>query len=283
MKYFITFGNNIFKNQILNLKQQAESTGWFDKIITETPDSINEFYQIHQNFINSNDRGYGYWIWKPYIIYKLLLNINDNDYIFYSDAGSSVLPHKYNRLLEYIDILDSTDRPILTFSSQYLEKNFQKLLTLNYFNLSNNIDFLNSYQVESGIVICKKNNFVINFIKNWLDLCIINNYKLLIDSNGDNENEHFIEHRHDQSILSILCKINKISIICCNEAYGSGPFFSSRLTDDLPRKFAPDLFRTDIRYDETKHFTWNEWLNDYPDSRFNYDLLLSLYINNKNV
>jgi hypothetical protein len=274
MKYFITFGNNDFKNQTIRLKQQAESTGWFDKVIVEDIDTINDLYKEHKSFIDSNARGYGYWIWKPYIIHKLLLHINNNDYIFYADAGSSVLPHKHDRLLEYIDILDSTDRSILTFSSQYLEKNFQKLSNLNYFNLSDDIDFLNSYQVEGGIVICKKNNFVMNFVKNWLDLCIVNNYTLLIDSTRDNENEHFIEHRHDQSILSILCKMNKISIICCNEAYGMGPFFSSRLTDDLPRRFAPDLFRTDSRYDPYKHFTWNEWLNDYPDSRFNYDLLL---------
>jgi hypothetical protein len=274
MKYFLTFGNNDFKNQTIRLNKETQQTGWFDKVVIEDIDTINDLYKEHKAFIDSNARGYGYWIWKPYIIYKLLLNINDNDYIFYADAGSSVLPHKYNRLLEYIDILDSTDRPILTFSSQYLEKNFQKLSNLNYFNLSNNIDFLNSYQVESGIVICKKNNFVIDFVKNWLDLCIVDNHKLLIDSTKDNENEHFIEHRHDQSILSMLCKINKTPIICCNEAYGMGPFFSSRLTDDLPRRFAPDLFRTDSRYDPYKHFTWNEWLNDYPDSRFNYDLLL---------
>jgi hypothetical protein len=174
-----------------------------------------------------------------------------------------------------IDLLNNSNRPIITFSAQYPEKHFQKLSVLKYFNLSLNTDFLDSYQIEGGVFICKKTDLVVNFVKKWLDLVLYDNYKLVIDS-IDNEEElmDFLEHRHDQSILSILCKKFGTNIICCNEAYGSGPFFSSRLTDGLPRRFAPDLFRTDIRYDEDRHFTWNEWLNDYPEARYNYDFLL---------
>lgn len=273
MKYFITFGNNNFENQIIRLKKEAESTSWFNEIIIENHISINEFYLTHKNFIDSNPRGYGYWIWKPYIILKLLLSINDNDYVFYTDAGASIITHKYNRLLDYINILDNTDNPIITFSAGYKEKNFQKKITLQHFNLFDNTDFLDSFQIESGIIICRKNQFILNFFQHWLEMCLYNNYSLITDETN-NESLDFIEHRHDQSILSILCKINKTNIMCCNEAYGDGPFFSSRLTDNLPRRFAPDLFRTDIRYDVNKHFTWEEWLMDYPDSKFNYDILL---------
>jgi len=273
MKYFVTFGNNDFKNQTIRLKQQAESTGWFDNVIIENQTTINEFYSDHKNFIDSNPRGYGYWIWKPYVILRLLLNINDNDYIFYTDAGASIINHKQDKLSDYITILDNSDKPILTFGAQYQEKQFQKRVLLDHFNLIHDYHFLESSQVESGIIICKKNKFVIDFFKQWLELCLENHHIFVTDEINEESND-FIEHRHDQSILSILCKINKTPIICCNEAYGMGPFFSSRLTDDLPRRFAPDLFRTDPRYDPYKHYTWNEWLNDYPDSRFNYDLLL---------
>jgi hypothetical protein len=278
MKYFITFGNNEFKNQTLRLKHQAEATKWFDKIIIENENSIVDFYHTHQSFIDNNSRGFGYWIWKPYIINRLLNNMSYNDYLFYTDAGASIIPHKYNELLKYISILDSSNKPILTFSAEYTEKKFQKRIVLEYFdslgyNLSYDESFLNSSQIESGIFICKKTSFVTDFVQQWLNLCLLDNYKLVIDSK-EKENEYFIEHRHDQSILSILCKINNTNIICCHEAYGLGPFFSSRLTDDLPRRFAPDLFRTDIRYNPNIHFTWKEWLMDYPNSRYNYEILL---------
>jgi hypothetical protein len=278
MKYFITFGNNEFSQQTLRLKKEAEQTLWFDKVIIENQNTISYFYETHKNFIANNTRGFGYWIWKPYIIHQLLSSIPFNSYVFYTDSGASIISHKYNRLLEYIELLDSSTKPILTFAAQYEEKSFKKSKTLDYFGsmgygLVYDESFLNSYQVESGVLICKKTPFVIDFIKQWLDLCLLDNYSLVTDSK-DNEPNYFIEHRHDQSILSVLCKINKSHIICCDEAYGNGPFFSSRLTDNLPRRFAPDLFRTDSRYDPSKHFTWQEWLNDYPDIRFNYDLLL---------
>jgi hypothetical protein len=281
MKYFITFGNNEFSQQTLRLKKEAEQTLWFDKVIIENENTISNFYETHKNFITNNNRGFGYWIWKPYIIYKLLDSIPFDSYVFYTDAGASIVSHKYNRLLEYIQLLDYSTTPIITFSTQYEEFKFQKRKTLDYFgsigySLVYDNSFLSSYQVESGILICKKTHFVLDFIKQWLDLCLVDNYSLVTDSK-DNEPDCFIEHRHDQSILSILCKIYNTHIICCNEAYGDGPFFSSRFTDHLPRKYAPDLFRMDIRYNTNKHLTWDEWLTDYPDSRFNLDILLSNY------
>ena len=38
-----------------------------------------DFYEKHKNFINNNKRGYGYWIWKSYIVYKNLQKMNNGD------------------------------------------------------------------------------------------------------------------------------------------------------------------------------------------------------------
>ena len=48
----------------------------------------------------------------------------------------------------------------------------------------------------------KKNEESLNFIRKWLQLCEYNNYELLNDC-LDSESTDFIEHRHDQSILSL--------------------------------------------------------------------------------
>jgi hypothetical protein len=37
------------------------------------------FWQKHGDFILSNPRGYGYWIWKSYLIQQKLLEIPDGD------------------------------------------------------------------------------------------------------------------------------------------------------------------------------------------------------------
>jgi hypothetical protein len=36
-------------------------------------------------------RGAGYWLWKPYIIYRELYGARDGDIIIYTDAGVNVV------------------------------------------------------------------------------------------------------------------------------------------------------------------------------------------------
>lgn len=267
MNCFISFGNDLFKNQREKLRTQALNTGWFDRVIIETPETIQNFYQTHKNFIDNNKRGWGYWIWKPYIILRQLSEMSDGDFLFYIDAGSTIVPHMKYRLDFYIEEMSKSERPIITFSQPpYYEKMFQKMGVLKrfYINgkyLSQNEEFLNSAQIESGIFMCKKNDFTMEFVKLWLDLVLENNYNLVDDIDDNKQFEDFVDHRHDQSILSILCKLNG-TIYWDNEAYGIGPFFSSRLTDEGPREFAPDKFRVEPDYDPNKHFTWADWLAD---------------------
>ena len=120
-------------------------------------------------------------------------------------------------------------------------KKFQKTVP-KYSNLDRDDDFLNSNQVEGGCLIIKNNKDSREFIKNWLYFCIYDNHSLLNDV-IDNEYEDFIEHRHDQSLLSILSK--KTDIVCIlsdNNLYQDySCFFSSRLTDNGPRKYAKKM------------------------------------------
>ena len=37
--YFISFANELFSNQLNRLTDEAKETGWFDKVIGETPET----------------------------------------------------------------------------------------------------------------------------------------------------------------------------------------------------------------------------------------------------
>ena len=71
-----------------------------------------------------------------------------------------------------------------------------------------------------------------------------NNYSLVNDDllNYEQDKE-FIEHRHDQSILTILAR--QYDNIYINngihELYNYGPIFHSRLTDMGPRQYAKSI------------------------------------------
>jgi hypothetical protein len=264
MNYLTFFGNDEFKYKKLLLNKEAKLSGWFDGVIAHSPETISDFLNQHQEFVRENKRGYGYWIWKPYIILDLLKRINEGDTVTYIDSGGSILCHKKNKFDEYLDILKKSERPIIAFGehSPYLEKQFQKMTILKRFGLDKNENFLNSSHIESGVIICKKTDFTVRFFEEWLALMLENNYSMIHDRDELKQLDCFIENRHDQSLFSILCKSHLVNILSIDDCYGHGAFFSSRTSDREPRKFAPDWCRKEEDYETGKHWNWRMYLKD---------------------
>jgi hypothetical protein len=261
-KYFITFGNGQFTKQRDRVALEAMETKWFDEIIVESPETIKDFINLHDQFFKNNNRGFGYWLWKPYIIFRQLNKMSAGDCLFYTDAGASILPHRENRFNEYVEMLKQSNTPILAFSGNvYYERQFQKMQTLKRFDLHNDDSFLKSPQIESGVIAFKKSEYTMDVVKKWLDVVVENNYIYVNDTISD-EHEEFIDNRHDQSILSILCKLNSAHMLV-EDAYGEGPFFSSRQTDNGLRDYAPDWWRMELDYLGLKKHPWiYDWLGN---------------------
>lgn len=266
-KYYISFGNGIFKKQLERVCNEAKEVGWFDEVIADTPFTIKDFINEHKEFFNNNPRGYGYWIWKPYIILRQLLKMDDGDYLFYTDAGSKILPHRESRFKEYLDKLKQQPILISGEESQYFQHQFTKLSLLKEFGLENDSEFLNSSMGECGLIAIRKCKESIDLIKTWSELIIADNYINTNDDLGDDEQlDSFIEHRHDQSILNILFWLNGYKTLNVSDCYGLGPFFSSRRTDTGMREFAADWWRAEPDYiDVISHPTTVEYLNSKTD------------------
>jgi tetratricopeptide (TPR) repeat protein len=150
-KSIITFGTDyLFKNQKIRFKQQAADINFFDSIIIEDEDTIKPLIKDHEDFIKNNQRGYGYWLWKPLIIKRQLEKMTNNDILFYLDSGSSIINNNIHKLNNYIDILQNKD--IIVFDDRHrLNKQFTKRNVINEFNLNENI--LNSPIIEGGCII----------------------------------------------------------------------------------------------------------------------------------
>ena len=93
--HFITFGGGSenYYQAVERLCGQVKSLEIFDSITGYTDKDIKSdevFWNKHKNFIINNKRGYGYWIWKPYLILKKLKEINDNDILLYLDCGCEI-------------------------------------------------------------------------------------------------------------------------------------------------------------------------------------------------
>jgi hypothetical protein len=220
---FLTFGGGSpqyhkrVKETIIEVKQ----FDIFDNIFGYTDLDLKKdeiFWNKHGEFIENNKRGYGYWIWKSYLILKTLKNINYNDIIVYADVGCHYNIYNKPVLLEYINILNNSKyHGILSFELEpyrgipkiycggNLEKEYIKGDLFKYFNYETNNDIKNSLQNCTTYMVVKKNYHSIKFIEKWYEICC--NYHLLSDIPSIEPNEpEFIEHRHDQSIFSLLVK-----------------------------------------------------------------------------
>ena len=94
---------------------------------------------------------------------------------------------------------------ILTFQMPHIERVWTKQNVAKYLNCQTD-EIMNSGQIIGGIFMMKKTDFIKDFVNYWYSTC---NLKWTIDdspSEGELNHEDFREHRHDQSVFSLLVK-----------------------------------------------------------------------------
>jgi hypothetical protein len=206
MKVFITFGAGAqnYYDAAERLKNQASNLNVFDKIICYTDkDLINdsEFWLKHSTFILNNSRGYGYWLWKSYLIKKTMETLNDDDILLYLDCGCELDIRKKNTVIAFFEYVKN-DYIIGTNTCN--EREFNKMDLLLKLDMLDD-KYLNTPQHQGGTVlfkICDKTRTLVN---QWYELS--SDYHNIDDSPSISANFNcFVEHRHDQSIFSLLTK-----------------------------------------------------------------------------
>ena len=202
---FITFGggNKKYIEAGQRLTNQASNLNLFNKITLYTDEDLkndNIFWDKHSTF--TNNRGYGYWLWKPYIIKKTIDQLKDGDILLYLDAGCEIDTRNKDKISFYLELV-KTDYLIGTYTA-YMEKQYNKMDLILYLDMLDD-KYLNTYQHQAGLIlifICDKTRSLIN---EWYNIGC--DYHNIDDSQSINKNlDCFKEHRHDQSIFSLLTK-----------------------------------------------------------------------------
>jgi hypothetical protein len=225
-------GNQNYYNAVFRINQELNETKVFDNIIIYIDDDLKNdesFWKTHKDFIENNKRGYGYWIWKPYLIKTALEKMETNDILVYLDAGCEIERNEttHTKILELINKCNKYE--ILYTLTGHNEKMYTKMDLIEYMNM-NNENVKNSTENQATIIFLKKNEKIVNFINEWYNIAC--NYHLLDDSPSISKNDSsFVEHRHDQSIFSLLTKTQKYNLSNENNIIDSYPFLLSRKRD----------------------------------------------------
>lgn len=187
------------------------------KLLTENDLDNNIRSIINNIFEKYGDRGYGYWIWKPYLILQELNKMEENDILFHSNIHADFLKmSNLKGVVRHICYdLRITEKPIFLGTHGEIEKQWSTTKLIKYLenklNYKYTEDDLNGGQFGGGTIWLRKNNFTVNFIKTWFNL-MSNGIEYISDAhNHDNDNDEiFCENRHDQSCLSLLYKYYKL-------------------------------------------------------------------------
>ena len=235
--HFVTFGCDIrFKSSRQRLANEARDSGWFDKIFVYEPSNLLDYKKSFAN------RGAGYWWWKATIQSLALSQIPDGDLLLYLDAGFYINKYAKNIFDQYVDIVNNNAGFLAfnchkSFEKDWTKRDLFKLLDCDF------PEYTESEQIASGLVLYKKNELSIKFLKEYQKVSFIDH--AMNDHPSYNENyEGFIEHRHDQSVFGLLAKKfykNKnIELIKNYKAYED--------EIDLIKKWMMDKSTTGIEY-----------------------------------
>ena len=152
-------------------------------------------------------KGAGFWLWKSYFIKRSLETLNVGDYLFYSDAGAYfVRPAD-----PLFDLIDICKQDVIPFELQCLERQYTKRDAFILMNCDQP-EFYDTKQRLATFSVWKKSDFSMNFIDQWLSYACDERLITDIDNTCGYPNyDGFIEHRHDQSIFSLLTKIHGLN------------------------------------------------------------------------
>lgn len=226
-KFFITFAggdgryiqdhHKTIKDAGQRLINQAIEIGLFNKTIFYTDKYLKndtDFWNKHQQFIETTKKGYGFYLWKPYIIKKTMEQMKNNDILLYLDAGCEIDKNKPNEMGKLFERVKT--EKICGQMTGFSEINWTKkdlFIELDMYNLK----YAESQQRAATCIlflVCDETRKLVN---EWYDLGC--NYHLINDTGSkstipDLESKcgKLHQHRHDQSIFSLLTK--KYNLFC---------------------------------------------------------------------
>jgi hypothetical protein len=218
MKLLINYSDKHFRrSQKLN-SRTGIAAGGFDRVISYGPKDIAPAFYAKNEKILSQLRGGGYWLWKPYFIERSLRLLNEGDFLFYSDSGAYFV----GSVEPLIKISTDSGRDLIPFELVFVEKHWTKRDAFVLMGCDSP-EYIETRQRQGSFSLWRKSPFTDAFIQEFLRLA--QDERLITDMEntmGLPNYPGFNEHRHDQSIFSLLTKRHRLPAYRIPSQYGNG-------------------------------------------------------------
>lgn len=209
--YFCTFSDSRLQPTLKRIENEAKFSGFFDKVFIFNEFNLNkEFKKKFKGVLKYNVKGFGYWIWKVSIIQDVLSKLEDGDILLYADSGCSINKSGFNKFQDYIELVNGSGLGIMavTLEDSFIESKYTKGDLFDHLKVRGNKAIYNTPQIQAGVLLIRKNKNADAFLKHWQEL-YEQDISLVNDEASKKPNfSDFITHRHDQSVFSVLFKLN---------------------------------------------------------------------------
>jgi len=278
--WFVTFADSRMKQPLSRIVKQAKAMGFGgDRILAFSEKDLDKvFVEKMSGRMRLGSRGYGYWCWRPQVVLQALEKMVEGEILLYCDVGCHLNTKGLPRLREYLSMVDESE--ILAFQGRSLLGSPQydsmhhfnsigmwtKGDVIDYFAVRNDKELLSSGQYSGGVFLVKKTPRTVEFYKKYLDI-VVKHPNFFDDSSSRSPNvSGFVEHRHDQSVFTLLCMRTGVKTLSTCE-YG------------VYAHLAPDCYKGDrswsrLGFDDMEDFP----IHAMRDTTFGWRALLPQWI-----
>jgi hypothetical protein len=209
-----------------------------DKVIEYSPKDLSDEFKEKNKDILQYQRGDGYWVWKPYIIKDALSKLKEGDYLVYTDSGSAFV----NKIKLLVDAMNRENTNIMVFCINQIERKWCKRDALILMDCDNE-EILNSSQICGTYIILKKCKETSDFVDEYL--YYVQDRRIVTDEPnvmGKDNYPEFKENRHDQTVVSLLCKKRGIKPFRDPSEYGNN--YDEFTNEVLARSTYPQIIES---------------------------------------
>jgi hypothetical protein len=191
------YADNKYKTFQDRLVQQNEKDRQFDSVHAYNREWLEttDFYKQNKELLDQ-ERGGGYWAWKPYIIFESLQKLEEGDLLLYLDSADLFV----GNIREFL-IRELSEKYMILTEGWNVQKDWTKRDCFVEMDCDGP-EYWDAFQVEAGVIAMRNCSKTRKIIKEWMEWCckpgVVND-----DASKTPNFDTFVDHRHDQSILTI--------------------------------------------------------------------------------
>ncbi len=199
----VSYATRPFRESQRRSAKTALEVGGFDRVRPCGPSDLDRRFRRRNRAILAGARGAGYWLWKPYVVSRALEQLRPGDWLFYADSGSFFV----DSVRQLVDFATGRDLDLLVFDAgPFLESAFTKRDAFVLLGCDRR-EMADTRQRGAGFSLWRRSDAARALAREWLDAA--RDERLLTDLDnqlGLPNYPDWREHRHDQSIFSLLTK-----------------------------------------------------------------------------